>query len=190
MLSFGTEVFSSIFNHNVAVGSPLKICHLGYWLSLLIWLNHKCKCWVSLVTRRGPPKKVRDYVLEMKTRSSLCFSAKTILQAAACSQHATHVTVVFDPSISKCYLSSSTSCASYLLALCRELNLNHLSGGFNAVSVTYLHMKWAYVSVKSLIAEKTTTKKKLTNGEKWYWKGVCDRVKRSFATASTPRAAC
>lgn len=78
-------------------------------------------------------------MLKMKTRSSLHFSERTILQAAACSQHATHDVCSDLMPVFLSVISSSTSCDSYLLALYRELNLNYLSGGFNTAGViTYI----------------------------------------------------
>lgn len=72
-----------------------------------------------------------------------------------------------------------------------ELNLNHLSGGLNAASAIYLRMKQAYVHVKSLIAEKGGYGGVIIDKQRgMYWMGVCGRVKKSFASALAPQAAC
>lgn len=69
--------------------------------------------------------------------------------------------------------------------------MNHLSGGLNAASAIYLRTKQAYVHVKSSIAEKGGCGGVIIDKQRgMYWKGVCGRVKKSFASALAPQAAC
>ena len=102
----------------------------------------------------------------MKNKSqSLFLSDRAVLQATACSQHATHdVTSVLMP-VFHGVIAHSTSRASYLLAFYTELNLNYWSEGFNGASGVYLRTRQACASVKSVIAKKK--EKMLTNRGEW-----------------------